>query len=108
MGLIQFLRLSGGTSIGLSPSILGGGGSILTVPILVYFLGQDVHSATEASLAIVGFSASIGAVAHNHRKKVRTKSGLIFSAVSMLGAIPGPWLNRLSPVKRFCCFSEAG
>jgi uncharacterized membrane protein YfcA len=52
-----FLSLIFGGFIGLSLALLGGGGSIITVPVLVYIIGQDVHVATGTSLAIVGLSA---------------------------------------------------
>ena len=89
------LSLVFGGLIGFSLGLLGGGGSILTVPILVYLIGQDVHAATGTSLAIVGASALLGALAHSRRGNVRMKSGLIFGLMSMIGAIPGVWLNRL-------------
>lgn len=89
------LSLIFGALIGFSLGLLGGGGSILTVPILVYVIGQDVHAATGTSLAIVGGSALLGAFAHSRRGDVRIKSGLAFGLMSMVGAIPGVWLNRL-------------
>jgi len=51
------LTLIFGSLIGLSLGLLGGGGFILTVPILVYVIGQDVHAATGTSLAVVGINA---------------------------------------------------
>ena len=89
------LSLVFGGLIGFSLGLLGGGGSILTVPILVYVIGQDVHAATGTSLAIVGASALLGALAHRRRGNVRMKSGLIFGLMSMIGAIPGVWLNHI-------------
>jgi uncharacterized membrane protein YfcA len=89
------LSLIFGALIGFSLGLLGGGGSILTVPILVYVIGQDVHAATGTSLAIVGGSALVGALAHSRKGDVRIKSGLAFGLMSMIGALPGVWLNRL-------------
>jgi uncharacterized protein len=83
-----------GNVIGFSLGLLGGGGSILTVPVLVYVIGQDVHTATGTSLAIVGISAMIGAIAHARRGGVKVKSGLAFGLTSMIGAVPGVWGNR--------------
>src|ERR1700730_1293496 len=51
-----------GGLIGFSLGALGAGGSILTVPILVYAMGAPLQSATVTSLAIVGLNAAIGAV----------------------------------------------
>jgi len=89
------LSLVFGSFIGFSLGLLGGGGAILTVPILVYVIGQDVHAATGTSLAIVGASALLGALAHSRSGDVRIKSGLAFGLMSIIGAIPGVWLNRL-------------
>ncbi len=90
-----FLSLVFGGPIGFTLGLLGGGGSILTVPILVYVIGQDAHAATGTSLAIVGTSALLGALAHGRKGNVRLKAGLAFRAVSMLAAQPRVWLNRL-------------
>ena len=60
-----------GTAIGLSLGLIGGGGSILTVPILVYLMGQDAHAATATSLAVVGATAAAGALSHWRAGRVR-------------------------------------
>jgi len=88
------LSLVLGGAIGLLLGLLGGGGSILTVPVLVYIIGQNVHSATGMSLAIVGSSALLGAILHSRKGDVRLKSGVLLGFMSMLGAVPGVWLNR--------------
>ena len=84
-----------GCLIGLTLGLLGGGGSILTVPILVYVFGVEVHSAIGTSLAIVGTTAIIGAITHSRRGNVKFKSGLAFGVMAMIGAIPGAWLSHL-------------
>ena len=66
------LSLAFGSFIGFLLGLLGGGGSILTVPILVYVIGEDVHSAIGTSLAIVGASALLGVLAHSRRGNKRT------------------------------------
>lgn len=53
--------------IGISLGIIGGGGSILTVPVLVYIFGVDVVTATAYSLFIVGLTSLVGSV-DNFRK----------------------------------------
>ena len=65
MGLALGLILS--AAIGLSLGLVGGGGSIITVPILVYALGIPPHRAIGMSLAVVGSTALIGAMLH-HRQ----------------------------------------
>ena len=84
-----------GGLIGLSLGLLGGGGSILTVPVVVYIIGQGVHAATGTSLAIVGSNAVLGGFFHSRRGEVRLKSGVAFGLMSMVGAIPCVWLNRI-------------
>lgn len=87
--------------IGLSLGLLGGGGSILTVPILVYVAGQDAKSAIAMSLLVVGITSAAGAVSHARAGRVRWRTGLVFGAAGMAGAygggrvaefIPGAWL----------------
>ena len=58
------LAIPAGLLIGLSLGALGGGGSILTVPALVYLLGQSTHAATTGSLLIVGITSVTGMAAH--------------------------------------------
>ena len=58
------IALPAGLLIGLSLGALGGGGSILTVPVLVYLLHQAPHAATTGSLLIVGITAAAGMIAH--------------------------------------------
>ena len=72
-----------GLLIGLTLGTLGGGGSILTVPALVYVLGQDARSATTSSLFIVGIASLIAAFGHarsrpgalGHRPRLRGRRG---------------------------------
>lgn len=84
-----------GTLIGLMLGLVGGGGSILTVPILVYILGQDVHEATATSLVIVGVTSLFGAVPHATAGRVSMKTALYFGGAGIAGAYAGTALNRL-------------
>jgi uncharacterized membrane protein YfcA len=86
-----------GTLIGLSLGMLGGGGSILTVPALVYILGQDPHAAVSASLVIVGLNAVTGAWFHLRAGHVRLKSALLFGGAGLLAAFAGARLSTLLP-----------
>ena len=72
--------------IGLSLGILGGGGSILTVPILVYVLGVDAKSAIATSLLVVGVTSAAALIPHARAGRVRFRTGLIFGAAGMVGA----------------------
>lgn len=87
--------------IGVSLGLLGGGGSILTVPILVYVAGQDPKVAIATSLLVVGVTSAAGAVSHARAGRVQWRTGLIFGGAGMAGAygggrlaeyIPGTWL----------------
>lgn len=75
--------------IGLSLGILGGGGSILTVPIFVYVLGFDAKSAIALSLAVVGATSAFGAVAHARDGNVNLRVALTFGAFAMAGTYAG-------------------
>ncbi len=86
-----------GGLIGLSLGMLGGGGSILTVPALVYVLGQDPHAAISASLVIVGLNALTGAWFHRRAGHVRLKSAMAFGGMGLLAAFAGARLSALLP-----------
>jgi len=75
--------------IGLSLGLLGGGGSILTVPIFVYVLGFGAKEAIAMSLAVVGAVSLFGAVGHWRAGNVNLRVALIFGAVAMLGTYLG-------------------
>jgi uncharacterized membrane protein YfcA len=76
-------------TIGLALGLLGGGGSILTVPALVYVLGIDAKPAIAMSLAIVGVTSLIGAALHRRLGNVRLDVAAAFGLVAMLGAYAG-------------------
>ncbi|GAA3388149.1 sulfite exporter TauE/SafE family protein [Streptomyces roseoviridis] len=83
--------------IGVSLGVLGGGGSILTVPILVYLAGMDTKEAIATSLFVVGVTSLVGLVPHARAGRVRWRTGLIFGAVSMVGAYGGGRLAEYVP-----------
>ena len=72
--------------IGLSLGLLGGGGSIHTVPVLVYVLGIAAKPAIAMSLPVVGVTSLIGAALHWRLGNVRVRTSLCFGAVAMVGA----------------------
>jgi uncharacterized membrane protein YfcA len=84
-----------GVAIGVSLGLVGGGGSILAVPVLVYVLGEPVKEATTASLAIVGVTALVGAADHARIGTVLGRVALLFGAGGAIGALAGTLLNRL-------------
>ncbi|MCU0647188.1 MAG: sulfite exporter TauE/SafE family protein [Gemmatimonadaceae bacterium] len=76
-------------AIGLSLGMLGGGGSVLTVPALVYLVGVAPKSAIAMSLPVVGTASLIGAVGHWRAGNVDLRTALGFGAVAMAGAVVG-------------------
>jgi uncharacterized protein len=72
--------------VGIALGLLGGGGSILTVPLLVYVLGLEAKSAIATSLLVVGVTASAALVLHARAKRVQWRTGLLFGAAGMVGA----------------------
>lgn len=72
-----------GTAIGLLLGLLGGGGSILTVPALVYLVGQPPQIAVTTSLAIVGTNSAVGAVFHSKQGTLNWNVALLFGGVGM-------------------------
>ena len=88
------LGLSLAALIGLSLGLLGGGGSILTVPVLVYVLGYAAKPAIAMSLPIVGVTSLFGALLHWRLGNVRVGVALLFGAIAMAGAYAGA---RLAP-----------
>src|SRR5690606_13428683 len=83
------LAVVAGALIGLSLGALGGGGSILAVPVLVYLLDQSATQATTGSLVVVGVTSLIGAVAAHRAGNVLVGRGIVFGAVAIGGAALG-------------------
>lgn len=88
-----FLAVPLGIVIGLSLGALGGGGSILTVPALVYVLGESAGTATAGSLVIVGSASLVGAASHAREHRVRWAPGLAVGVVGIPAAYAGSRLN---------------
>jgi uncharacterized membrane protein YfcA len=83
-----------GFLIGLSLGALGGGGSILAVPALVYAAGQTSKEATTTSLVLVALTALIGIVPHWRAGRVRFTSGLMFGLAGVGGSLLGSHWNK--------------
>lgn len=84
----------GALAIGLSLGLLGSGGSILTVPVLVYLLGEHPKLAIAESLLIVGGISLLGALPYALRGLVNWRSVLFFGLPGMAGTYLGAWLSR--------------
>jgi uncharacterized protein len=86
-----------GLLIGLSLGALGGGGSVLAVPVLVYALGQSASQATTGSLVVVGATSLVGAVTARRAGNVLLGRGVAFGAAAIGGAAVGARLSTLVP-----------
>lgn len=78
-----------GFVIGTSLGLLGGGGSILTVPIFVYVLGFPPKDAVAMSLGVVGLTSAVGAVGHFRRGNVDVRTAALFGGAATLGTLAG-------------------
>lgn len=79
MDLVIFISLVGALGIGITLGLIGGGGSILTVPIFVYLLGIDPHIATAYSLFVVGITSLAASFRNAQKKLISYKTGLVFA-----------------------------
>jgi len=83
--------------VGVALGLLGGGGSILTVPLLAYVAGMDAKQAIATSLLVVGTTSAVAAISHARAGRVQWRTGLIFGAAGMVGAFGGGLLARYIP-----------
>jgi uncharacterized membrane protein YfcA len=83
-----------GLVIGVVIGGLGGGGGVLTVPALVYILGQTAQDATTSSVVIVGITAAAGVLARARGGPITWRTGLGFGAVGIPTAALGTLLNQ--------------
>ncbi len=90
----MLLAWIGAVAIGLSLGLLGSGGSIVTVPVLVYLVGQGEKVAIASSLAIVGGVALSGALLYARRRLVDWRSVFFFGLPGMAGTYGGAWLAK--------------
>jgi uncharacterized membrane protein YfcA len=81
---LEYLGYVAAIIMGIVLGAIGGGGSILTVPILVYLFGQDASSATGYSLLIVGLTASYGAVSYYRQGLIEIKAAVMFAIPSII------------------------
>jgi uncharacterized membrane protein YfcA len=83
--------------VGISLGLLGGGGSILTVPLLVYVAGVDAKQAIATSLLVVGVASAVSLIAHARAGRVRWRTGTLFGVGGMAGAYVGGIAARFIP-----------
>lgn len=83
--------------VGVSLGLLGGGGSILTVPLLAYVAGLEPKPAIATSLLVVGVTSAVGAITHARAGRVRWRVAAVFGAAAMTGAYAGGRLAHFVP-----------
>ncbi len=90
----EIIAITLGLVVGLSLGALGGGGSTLAVPILVFIAGLQAQDATTASLLVVGVASAFGVVSHFRNGNVRLGAGIAFGAAGIVGSRIGLVVNR--------------
>ena len=90
---MTFLGLLLAVVMGLALGLLGGGGSVLAVPILVYALGFGAKQAVAASLVVVGLTSLFGAAEHLRKGRVNLRVALVFGPIAAAGAYLGAHLS---------------
>ncbi|MFE3442701.1 sulfite exporter TauE/SafE family protein [Nocardia sp. NPDC059180] len=91
------VALALGAIIGILLGLLGGGGSILAVPALVYGIGLDIEQAIPISLIVVGSSAAVGALPKIRARLVEWRLAVIFAAAGLPATFAGSAIGRLLP-----------
>ena len=88
--LQDILALISGVFVGFSLGLIGGGGSILALPLLLYVVGvEDTHIAIGTSAAALAASALLNLVSHARADTVKWRCALLFAAFGVVGAAAG-------------------
>ncbi len=102
----MFLQFVLGLAIGFSLGLLGGGGSILTVPVLVYLVGQSPNTAIATSLIIVGANSTTGAIFHHQQGTLNWRVAFIFGGAGIFAAYLSAGIsNLISPITLLIIFA---
>ncbi|MFI0960243.1 sulfite exporter TauE/SafE family protein [Streptomyces sp. NPDC021080] len=103
---VLILALAAGAVTGIALGALGGGGSVLTVPALIYLLGFTPSAATTASLVIVTLTSATALSAHARQGTVRWRAGALFAAAGLIpAALGGAVSGQLPPAVLTGAFS---
>ena len=90
------LGLASGSLVGFSLGLIGGGGSILAVPLMFYLVGvPDAHVAIGTSAIAVGANAAANLVQHARRGTVKWRCAAVFAAAGIAGAFAGSSVSKL-------------
>jgi uncharacterized protein len=82
--MMEYIGYIASILIGVALGLIGGGGSILTVPVLVYLLGVDAVAATSYSLFIVGATSAVGSIQYFRKNLVNIKTAIVFGIPSII------------------------
>ena len=104
---LSIFAIIGACAIGLSLGLLGSGGSILTVPVLVYLVDQPERIAIAGSLVIVGSIALLGALPYFKQKLIDWNTVIMFGIPGMAGTYIGAWLatEYLTGIQQLAIFA---
>ena len=96
--LIIFLSIISGVIVGFSLGLVGGGGSVLAVPLLMYVVGiKDLHVAIGTSALAIGIIAAINIIHHRKKGNLKIKKGLTFALPGIVGTLLGSQLGLWTP-----------
>ncbi len=101
--LMQYvLSIVSGVLVGFSLGLIGGGGSILAVPLLLYFVGLSsvpnaAHIALGTTALAVGINAYINSYMHLRKRNVAPRVGGLFAGVGLIGSLLGTYLGHITP-----------
>ncbi|MGY1737312.1 sulfite exporter TauE/SafE family protein [Geodermatophilus sp. SYSU D00684] len=93
----MIVAVAAGLVIGALVGLLGGGGSILAVPALVYAAGQDLPQAVATSLLVVGITSLVALLPRLRAGQIAWRIGVLFGAAGAATAFAGAAVNRLLP-----------
>ncbi len=95
IGLQDFAAVASGAAVGFSLGVVGGGGSILAVPLLLYVVGiEDAHVAIGTSALAVSLNALVNLIGHWRAGTVHWPSAVLFGVVGLFGAAAGSTLGK--------------
>jgi len=95
--LTDMLSLASGAAVGLILGLIGGGGSILALPLMIYVVGvSDTHTAIGASALAVAVNAAISLAGHWRAGTVKWRCAGVFAAFGVVGAGTGSSLGKLT------------
>jgi len=97
--ILQYIfSIISGVIVGFSLGLIGGGGSILAIPLLIYFVGiKNPHLVIGTTALAVGINALINVYSHLRKKNVNLRTGAVFTVFGVLGVLIGTTLGLITP-----------